>query len=87
MDPLVPVGGGLDERHGGYQPLEALVGRERQQVAELEPGAEHPEARFHHAEQAEGAEPNPVRRDEHAERPRVEGRGDVVEEAGFFGHR
>jgi len=55
--------------------------------AELEPGAEHPEARFHHAEQPERTESNPVRRDEHAERPRVEGRGDVVEEAGFVGHR
>ena len=87
LDALVPVGGGLDERPGGDQPLKALVGRERHQVAELEPRAEHPEARFHHAEQAERAEANPVRRDEHAERPRVERRGDVVEEAGFGGHR
>ena len=73
--------------NGGDQPLEALVGREREQVSELQPGAKHPEAGLHHAEQAERAEADPVRRDEHAERPRVERRGDVVEEAGLVGHR
>ena len=73
--------------HGGDEPLEALVGREREQVSELQPGAEHPEAGLHHAEESERAEANPVGRDEHAERPRVERRLDVVEEAGLGGHR
>ena len=86
LDPLVPFGRGRDERDGGDEPLKALVGRERQQVAELEAGAEHPEAGFHHAQEPERAQADPVRRDEHAERPGVESRGDVVEEAGFFGH-
>ncbi len=87
LDALVPIGVASTSGNGVDEPLEALVGREREQVAELEPGAKHPETGLHHAQQSERAEADPVRRDEHAERPRVERRGDVVEEAGFGGHR
>ena len=67
--------------------LEALVGGEREQIAELEAGAEHPEAGIGRAEDAEGREPHPVGRHEHADRPRVERGGEVVEESGLGGHR
>ena len=75
------------QRFAGDGVLEALVGGERQQIAELEPGAEHPEAGIGDPEQPEGRQPDPVRRDEHADRPRVEGRGQVIEEPRLRGHR
>jgi hypothetical protein len=66
--------------------LEALVGGEHQQVPELEPGAEHPEAGIGHAENPDRGKADPVGRDEHADRAGVEGRGQVVEESRLGGH-
>ena len=65
------------------EPLESAVGRQEQQVAELEAGAEHPEAGIDEPEQAHRREAHPVRRDEHAERPGVERGCDVVQETCF----
>ena len=58
---------------------ETGIGREQRQVAELQAGAQHPEAGVGDAEQRERAKANPVRRHEHAERSGVERRPHVVE--------
>ena len=68
-------------------PLKARVRGERQEVAELEAGAEHPESGVGEPEQPEGRQPDPVRRHEHADRPRAERGGQVVHETGFLGHQ
>jgi hypothetical protein len=70
----------------GNRPLEALVGREEQQIAELEPGAEHPEPGVGQPEKAERGKAHPVRSHDHAERARVERFGEVLEKAGLCGH-
>ncbi len=86
-DPAVPLVAGGRQRPRRDHALKAGVGGEREQVAELEAGAEHPEPGVGEPEQAEGRQPDPVRRDEHAERPGVERGGQVVQETGFLGHQ
>jgi hypothetical protein len=83
---LVPVGRGGRQRTGSDHPLESRVGRKQKQVPELEPGAHHPEAGVQQPEESEGADADPVGRDEHAERSGVERRGKVVEEPWFGRH-
>jgi hypothetical protein len=87
VDLRAPFAIGPVRVHRVDDPLEALVRGEDREVAKLEPRAEHPETGVRDAEQRERAETDPVRRHEHADRPRIERCAHVIEEAVRLGHR
>ena len=65
---------------------ESLVGRQNEQITELDAGAEHPEPGVGKAKQSRRRQPDPVGGDHHAEWPRVERGGQILNESGFSGH-
>ena len=65
---------------------ETLVGGQNEQVAELDAGTEHPEPGVGKAKQSRRRQPDPVGGDHHAEWPRVERGGQILNESGFSGH-
>jgi hypothetical protein len=87
LDTLIPLGSRFGERTRAHGVLKALVGRHREEIAELQTGAEDPEAGIGDAQNAERRDAYPVRRHEHPHRPGVERCRDVVEEPWLGGHR
>ena len=87
LDAVAPFLARRVERLHRHRLLESLVGGQAEEVAQLEAGADDPEAGIGRAEDAEGGNPHPVGRHEHAQRPRVEGGGEIVEESRLGGHR
>ncbi len=71
-DPILTFAPRIDSRS------EAFVTRQRPEIQTFESRADQPQARIHErAQQREGSDAEPVRRQGHAERAGVEGRGEV----------